>query len=191
MDKATAKIKAVLHPARARILVALNGRPLTPRQVAAYLEDTPLGTVYRHLNILHEAGLIEIVGERRVKGTLERQFALVEAANFLTESDIERLTADDILGLVAALTGAVQAAFHRYTRQADLPIKPGTVAFVAKSLYLTAEEYAEFRQHLIGLFEKARRQPAPEYERRLIGFFSTPDLEIAESAESAEPFQGR
>lgn len=162
---------------RARILVALQDRPLTPRQISPLMEDVPLGTLYRHLNILLEAGLIEVVRERRVNGTLERQFALVMAADYLDNTDREQLTAEDIVGLVSVLTGVVQAAFQRYIRDASLPLSEGEASFIVKSLYLTPEEYAQFRQQVIELLAKAGREPSPEYERRFFGYFSVPDPE--------------
>lgn len=177
MNETPLKTKAILHPVRTRILVALNDRPLTPRRIAVQMEDVPLGTVYRHLNILLEAGLIKVIGERRVKGTLERQFAIVDSATFLTEKERETLTADDITGLVAALSGAIQAGFHRYTASARMPPKEGEISLIAKSLYLTLEEYGEFCGHLITLLSKVGRGPDSQYERRLIGFFSAPNPE--------------
>ncbi len=179
MTETASKTKAILHPVRARILVALNDRPLIPRRIAAQMEDVPLGTVYRHLNILLEAGLIKVVGERRVKGTLERQFAIVDTATFLTEAERTTLKPDDITGLVAALSSVVQAGFHRYTMRAEMPPKEGEISLIAKSLYLTPEEYREFRGHLITLLSKVGRGPNPQYERRMIGYFSAPDPEIA------------
>jgi DNA-binding transcriptional ArsR family regulator len=179
MNETASKTRAILHPVRARIIVALNDRPLTPRRIAALMEEVPLGTVYRHLNILLEAGLIKVVGERRVKGTLERQFAVVDSASFLTEKERESLTADDITGLVAALSGVIQAGFHRYTERVQLPPKEGEISLIAKSLYLTREEYDAFRRTLITLLGKVGRGPGPEYERRMIGFFSVPDPELA------------
>lgn len=183
MKPTSSKIKAILHPVRARIIVALNDRPLTPRQIAAQMEEVPLGTVYRHVNLLLEAGIIEVVRERRVYGTLERQFALIERSSFLTEEDREKLTGEDILGLMTTLMTVVQSAFQRYVREAEMPPKPGEVSFVAKSLYLTSEEYTEFREHVYAMMSKVGRESQPEYHRRLIGFFSVPDPEIAVSDE--------
>lgn len=175
MSQSISKTKALLHPIRSQIIVALNDRPLTPRELASLMEEVPLGTIYRHINILHDAGVVKIARERRVHGTVERQFALVEAASFLDNADREKLTAEDITGLVTNLTAVVQSTFHRYVRDAQLPPSEGEVAFVVKSLYLTPEEYAHFRQEVIALLAKAGRQPAPQYARRMIGIFSAPD----------------
>ncbi len=179
MNETGSKTKAILHPVRARILVTLNDRPLTPRRIAAALPDIPLGTVYRHINILHDAGLLKVVGERRVKGTLERQFAVVEAATFINDKEMEALTGEDIMGLVSAVSGVIQSGFARYVQHAELPPKPGDISFVAKSLYLTHEEYMEFRGHMVTLLGKAGRSAGPGLERRMVGYFSAPDPELA------------
>jgi DNA-binding transcriptional ArsR family regulator len=173
--------QVILHPVRARIITALSDRALTPREIAAEMPEIPLGTVYRHINIILDGGLIRIVRERRVHGTVERQFALVEEAAYVNR---EQLTADDITGLVAALTGVVQSAFGRYTRHAALPPPDGEIAFVAKSLYLTRDEYAELRQTIIAYLQKTGRTPSADFERRFIGFFSVPDPDISRPADA-------
>lgn len=185
MKQPFSKTKAILHPIRAQIIVALHDRPMTPRQIAAQIETVPLGTVYRHINLLLSAGLIEVVRERRVYGTIERQFALKEAKGYLTEEEREQLTGEDIVGLVSALTGVVQAAFARYVRTETMPPEAGEIAFVVRSLYLKPDEYEAFRTEFTSLLGKAGRQPSPEYIRRLIGFFTVPDCSPPLSSEEA------
>ncbi len=183
MNKPLSKAKALLHPLRAQIVVALHDRPLTPRQIAAQIETAPLGTVYRHINLLMDAGIIEVVRERRVYGTLERQFALKESAEYITEQERQNLTGEEIVGLVAALAGVVQTAFIRYVQTEPLPPSAGELACVVRSLYLTAEEYAAFREQFVSLLGKTGRQPAPGFERRIVGFFSVPDRAVVTNDE--------
>jgi DNA-binding transcriptional ArsR family regulator len=179
MKKTLTKAQVLLHPIRAQIVVALHDRPLTPRQIAAQIEPIPLGTVYRHINLLLDAGIIEVTRERRVYGTLERQFALKDAASYIDEKEREQLTAEDIVGLVTALTGVVQSTFARYVQSHQMPPAPGELAFVVRSLYLTPEEYAHFRAEFIQLISKTGRDSSPDYERRMIGLFSAPDIASA------------
>ena len=153
---------------------------MTPRQVARELSDVPLATIYRHVNTLHQAGLIEVVQEKRIHGTLERQFAIVESANYLRS---EEMTADDILGLVAALTGVVQSQFQRYVQRAVLPPKDSEIGFVTKLTYFTDEEYARYRALIKEVIMRSGRPSAPEYHRRFIAFFTAPvfeDLPLAD-----------
>lgn len=178
MAKPLTRAKAILHPIRARVLVALQDRKLTPLQLSTFLSDVPLTTLYRHINLLHDAGLIEVCEERRVHGTLERVFTVVEAATYLSEEDRAKLTAEDVLALVGALGGTVQEAFGRYVRHAPMPPREGEVSFLAKSLYLTEEEYQGIRQHLIELMRnRVGRETEEGRHRRLIAFFSAPDFD--------------
>jgi len=178
MPKPLTRTKAILHPIRARLLVALQGRQLTPRQIAAFLEDVPLTTLYRHLNLLLATGLIRVCAQHRGQGGVERVFTVVETATLLTEEDRASLTAEDILGLVGALSGIVQEAFGRYVRVAPLPPKEGEVAFLARSLFLSDDDYQSLRQHLVAVLQRASPPTVGEGQtRRLIAFFSTPDFE--------------
>ena len=51
----------LLHPIRLRILVGLLGRPMTAQQLGEVLEDVPQATLYRQLNKLAQAGVLEVV----------------------------------------------------------------------------------------------------------------------------------
>jgi DNA-binding transcriptional ArsR family regulator len=172
------RARALLHPLRVRIVTALQDRQLTPRQLSAYLEDVPLTTLYRHINLLLEAGMLEVVAERRVHGTVERVFTVVEAATYLTEEERSQLTAEDITGLVGALTGTVQEVFHRYVRYAPLPPPKRDFSFMVRSLHLSEERYQALRQYLLELMRMETSQVPQEGEqRRMIAFFSAPDFE--------------
>jgi DNA-binding transcriptional ArsR family regulator len=176
MPVVKSKIEAILHPVRAQLLVALQDRPLTPRELAALIPKVPLGTIYRHVNVLHAAGLIEVVRERRVHGTVERQFGVVHSAQNLSASDRNNLDGDQLVGLVTALGGVMQSAFERYAAHAQMPPKDGEVMFNVSSLYLTDAEYATFRSQVRDLNDKVGREPGPRVRRRFIGTFSVPDV---------------
>ena len=181
--KILTRAEAILHPVRARIIVAFSDRSLTPRDVAGQMPEIPLGTVYRHINLLLDAGLIRVVAERKIHGVTERRFALVEQQAYVKR---EELTAEDITGLIAALTGVVQSAFGRYVQHTPMPPADGAITLVAKSLLLTHEEYAALRKMVGDYLKKTGRRASPEYERRFFAFFSAPDLpEVTETSGDA------
>ena len=69
--------KLVLNPARLRIMqhLRLHGRVRTS-ELVAHLDDVPRATVYHHVKLLEEHGLIEVVEERPVRGVAEKVYAL-------------------------------------------------------------------------------------------------------------------
>src|ERR1700689_4133268 len=67
----------LLHPVRLRIVKAFLGdRALTTAQLAAELDDVPAGSLYRHIALLTKAGVLQVVAERRVRGAVERTYAM-------------------------------------------------------------------------------------------------------------------
>lgn len=176
MKKALSRAKSLLHPIRTRIVIALQDRQLNAAQIARILGDVPLTTLYRHINLLLDAGMICIAKETRIHGTVEREFKLVEAATYL-DAERDKLTAEEVVGLVDALTGAVREGFGRYVQKAPMPPQPAEVSFLVKSVYLTAEEQANLRQYMMELMRSPERwKPAPDRARRLIGYFAVPDV---------------
>ena len=72
--------KLLLNPARLRIMqyLRLHGRVRTS-DLVAYLDDVPRATVYHHVKLLEEHGMIAVVEERPVRGVVEKVYALSHA----------------------------------------------------------------------------------------------------------------
>jgi hypothetical protein len=65
--------RANTHPLRVSILEVLGidgGRTLSPKDLSLELQ-APLSTVNYHVTELRRSGLLEIVGERQVRGAIE------------------------------------------------------------------------------------------------------------------------
>jgi len=74
------QIELVLHPVRMRMILAIATRVLTTQQLANLLPDVAQTTLYRHINLLLEGGILTVVRESKVRGTVERELALVKGA---------------------------------------------------------------------------------------------------------------
>ncbi|MYU09985.1 helix-turn-helix domain-containing protein [Streptomyces sp. SID8361] len=58
-----------------RILQTLVGADeLTTAQLRDRLPDVPPATMYRHIATLTQAGILEVIHERQVRGTVERSY---------------------------------------------------------------------------------------------------------------------
>ena len=88
----------ILHPIRMRMIIALNDRTLTPKQLAAELQDVAPATLYHHLNLLTEAGITRVVEERLVRGTLrEKVYTLSDASTILSPDQLAHASKDELL----------------------------------------------------------------------------------------------
>lgn len=74
--------RANTHPLRVSILEVLSldgGRTLSPKDLSLELQ-APLSTVNYHVTELAKADLIEMVGERQVRGAIEHFYRLVDTS---------------------------------------------------------------------------------------------------------------
>lgn len=70
-------IKALSHPLRMKLLVALDGREGSPSQLAQEL-GAALGTVSYHVRALQDTGLLRLVRTEQRRGTVEHYYTAVE-----------------------------------------------------------------------------------------------------------------
>jgi DNA-binding transcriptional ArsR family regulator len=67
------QFQALAHPMRHRLLFALGQKAATISQLATAL-DTRKGNVAHHLSVLREAGLVQVVRTRQVRGGTEHYY---------------------------------------------------------------------------------------------------------------------
>jgi DNA-binding transcriptional ArsR family regulator len=70
-------LKVAAHPLRIRALSVLTERAASPKELAAEL-GAPVGNVSYHVRELESAGLIELVEERRRRGTVEHFYRALD-----------------------------------------------------------------------------------------------------------------
>ncbi len=105
----------ILHPVRMRILMVLaGGAPRTVAELATDLPDVPPATLYRHLGALRRGGILAVVHERRVRGAVERRYALEPGAATLGPDDLARATPDDHVRWFAGFVAGLLGSFARY-----------------------------------------------------------------------------
>jgi DNA-binding transcriptional ArsR family regulator len=72
-----ALVKALNHPVRVKALSILSDRMASPNEIADQIE-VPLSNVSYHVRVLDELGLIEVVEEERVRGSVAHFYRAVK-----------------------------------------------------------------------------------------------------------------
>ena len=163
-------IDQILHPVRMRLMMALSGEELTPQQLSERLADVPPATLYRHIKALHEAGLLHVVAENPVRGTLEKVYTADPNRAAVRPQDLEGLSKEDHLRLFIAFATGLAHNFEQYLATTEQPdyVRDG-IGFRQVPLYLNDEEFMQMVQSLNkALLPYLQKEPAPD--RRLRHF---------------------
>jgi DNA-binding transcriptional ArsR family regulator len=156
----------LLHPIRLRIVQAfLNDRALTTGDLREELSDVAATTLYRHMTRLVDAGVLTVVAERRVRGTVERTYELRLREASL---DLDTMSADDHRQAFMAYVAGLLGDFDRYLARGDVDLPRDQVAYRLAAMWLTDEEFAELRGELLRVLQpRLANAPGPGRARRI------------------------
>ena len=137
---ATDSAELLLHPIRLRIVLAMTGTGMTTTELRQRLPDVAPATLYRHVAILVGSGLLEVVGEKQKRGTVERTYRVVEAQASLGAEDAASMTREEHLSAFITFVGALIQSFGRYLDQPEADFGRDGVGYRQAGLWVTPSE---------------------------------------------------
>jgi len=172
-------VDLLLHPVRLRVVQAFLGdRTLTTGELRAELPDVPVATLYRHVGVLADAGVLEVVGERKVRGAAERSYRLLVEAASVSPGTLATMTADDHRRAFTTFVAALLADFDRYLDRGAPDLVRDGVGYRQVGLWLTDDEFAELAADLRGVLQdRLANRPGGGRRRRLVGLVHLPGEE--------------
>jgi hypothetical protein len=176
--KSLSKSELVSHPIRVRILGAVGPRHLTSKQIFEELADVPQATLYRHIKILHEAGILEVVGRRQAHGVIEATYALKVGAAHLTREQFAGMSPEDHLTCLAVLQGDALRALGRYVEQPQYDTTLEGMTYLAANWMLTDEESRNLRLDLLDLLARYSQKPPEGRRCRRIAISLIPESKL-------------
>jgi hypothetical protein len=172
----TRKATLITHPVRARILTALMGRQLTTQQVADALPDVPLPSLYRHVRLLADAGILTPVEEVRVNGAAVKVYAVREGGGLLEPTDIADATQSDQLRYFSTFLTTLSEHFRAYLEREPDGFQTEEMFCRSEPLFLGPDEFQAFYDGLEAFLKPFReRTPTPERRRLLFAAIGIPD----------------
>jgi DNA-binding transcriptional ArsR family regulator len=162
-------LELLLHPVRVRVVHALSGgQTRTTSELCARLPDVSKATVYRHVSLLVEGGLLEVAGERRVHGAVERHYRLHKGRAAISDDEAASMSLEDHRHGFAAATAALVAEFGAYLDRAHANPTADLVGYRQIPLWLSPAELNELIGNLRRLVVSNMRNEAGPGRRRYL-----------------------
>jgi DNA-binding transcriptional ArsR family regulator len=170
------KSDLLLHPVRLRIVQALVKRPMTAGGLKEALGDVAQATLYRHIKALENGGMLDVVAERQVRGTVERTYRVVETAVALSAEEFADADSDDHFRYFATFLGTLLADYSAYLETDTIDLAADRVGYRQIPLWLADDEFDDFTTELRALIQKRfDNEPSPQRRRRLLTTIVMPD----------------
>ncbi len=175
---ASSKANLLLHPIRMQIITAISTQQMTAKELAALIPDVPQTTLYRHLNALVEGGVLKVVAETQIRGTVERTYAMAEYPSLKAE-DLRGMTKQEYEKAFIIYLSTLMSAAQRYLdkKREDEEINPieDGVDLSLGLLYLSEEEFRAINQQILDLLmTNVNNPPSPDRKRRMFTYLFIP-----------------
>jgi DNA-binding transcriptional ArsR family regulator len=171
-------IDLILHPVRLRILLTMGDNRLTATQIARILPDVPQATLYRHINALADGGILQVVEENQVRGTVEKVYALPDASMInLTEEEFVNASKDDHMRYFTLFVASLLGDYSRYLQHTDsINMRQDGVGYHKLPIYMSDEELETFVRGLNELLQPiSLNKPGGDRKRRMLATILMPD----------------
>jgi len=162
------KSDLLLHPVRLRIILAMGGEDRTTAKLAELLPDVAQASLYRQIGKLFDAGLLEVVNERRSRGVIERTYRLVESEAKINQSEAANISVKTLLSGFVTFTGALIDAMTRYTQHPKAKPSKDPFGYRQVSLWLTKNEAEQMSADMSAVLTRYTRLEKSNKRNRVV-----------------------
>lgn len=152
------KVEILMHPVRIKICQALmrnreNG--LTPLEMVKIIKDVPQATLYRHIQILLDSGIIRVIKVKKVKSVSEKYYTLNEEEARLDATEWNQASHQEKLDYVSYYQLSLMSQYQSYLEKLEKQnFKEDGATFSLVELKIDDESFKEFQNELNELMTK-------------------------------------
>ncbi|MFI8577608.1 helix-turn-helix domain-containing protein [Rossellomorea aquimaris] len=155
----------ILHPIRMRIIQHLSKGAATVNELKEWMADVPQATLYRHLNRLTKSEIIYVIHERKIRGAVEKTYAMQEDNPYMSVEELGQLTGEEHLKLFMTFLSSVTGQARSYLLNHPDPAGD-SFGYNQLDLYLTPDELKELNEGMNELLTKFKsNRPSKENDK--------------------------
>jgi len=140
----TDHIKLLANPKIAQIFIEVSkqGR-ISAKQLTEILPDIPAPSLYRYLQKLHKAGILDIAEVIPIRGTVEKIYAVSKTFQVKMDEMLKNNDGASYMALFMQYMAGIVAEFQAYTARPDLNLLQDGSGFTVNPIYATLGELVE------------------------------------------------
>lgn len=171
------KAKAMIHPTRMKILQSLiSEKELTAQQISKKHPELAVGSLYRHMNALLDAGLIQVVHENKIRGTIEKTYALKGEVQSDVNKEAKEMTREELGDLFLMFMTNLLRQFEDYLDSGNYNIEKDALCIKQTIVYLSDQECISLIKNISSCIgEVLENEPSSERKARTIATVMVPE----------------
>ena len=154
------KADLIIHPERLLVLQTLAGKPMTTQEIAEALPALPKPSLYRHLKLLLDGNMLEVVETRQVRGIQEKVYRISQATH-LTAEDLAGFNPQEHFRYFSIYLASLLKGFADYLGSGEHPVNMlvDRAGYSATVINANDEELIAFKMELDHALQKLIGNP--------------------------------
>lgn len=164
------------HPIKCKLLLELySGGQATAKQLAEVYSDIPQATLYRYLKRMTNDGILKVVEEHQVRGTVEKTYAVTQSLDANEEEMFGEISGDAYMQMFMQYVFGFIRRFQEYCKRPDIDIPKDQSGFSLAPIYATDEELAAALKGYAKIIQPLyKNKPTPDRKSRTLGLIISP-----------------
>lgn len=166
----------ITNPVKCKLLLEIHSRgKATAKHLADIYNDIPQATLYRHLKKMLSDGILQVVEETQVRGTVEKTYALAFNISDNMETMLETNSGELYMQYFMQYIFGFAKQFQEYCQSPNINIKKDMTGFSLSPLYLSDDELTSLVTSISQIINAVKNnEPNPERKLRTIGVIISP-----------------
>lgn len=164
------------NPIKCKLIFEITRKErTTAKELAEKFDDIPHATLYRYLKKMTEDGILKVIQENQIRGTVEKVYAVAPDLSVDAQKMVEENDGTAYMMLFTQFMMGLTDEFREYTSHSDINLLQDASGFSVAPIYATTDELAsimiEIGKVLTPFMENEK---TPERDLHSIAIITTP-----------------
>ena len=169
-------MECLSNPVMCKLLTEIQEQEqATAKKLAEIYPDIPQATLYRYLSRMLKDDVLKVVEERRIRGTVEKIYALNCTLEINKQDMLKENAGEDYFRIFTQYAMGIMHEFQEYTERSDIDIPADGSGFWSTPLYLSKKEVEEVATKMLDILKPfSANTPTGDRQLHNIGVIITP-----------------